>query len=271
MFHCCFQSDPSTTFLRAARAGQLDKVLEYLESGVDINASNAVSSLFVFFFFFFLAQSKVFFLFKRKFNDICVRYVLQNGLNALHLAAKDGHLEIVRELLNRGAIVDAATKKGNTALHIASLGKWTLSLVFITAHFVRASWLYRSLKCMRDKAASDFKIANIYFSNSLRYLAARERMYNIISPVTSICIFFQLDKRRLYNCWYKKVPLWTRNRKMDSRRCTWPLRRITTPWSSTSSARARIRLWPPRFVRNVFLYRNKIILTFLLSNKFNYV
>ncbi|XP_050450699.1 ankyrin-2-like isoform X20 [Cataglyphis hispanica] len=79
------QSDPSTAFLRAARAGQLEKVLEYLESGVDINASNA------------------------------------NGLNALHLAAKDGHLEIVRELLNRGAVVDAATKKGNTALHIASL------------------------------------------------------------------------------------------------------------------------------------------------------
>ncbi|XP_078037593.1 uncharacterized protein LOC144470402 isoform X2 [Augochlora pura] len=79
------QSDPSTAFLRAARAGQLEKVLEFLESGVDINASNA------------------------------------NGLNALHLAAKDGHLEIVRELLNRGAVVDAATKKGNTALHIASL------------------------------------------------------------------------------------------------------------------------------------------------------
>lgn len=38
-----FQSDPSTAFLRAARAGQLEKVLEYLESGVDINASNAVS------------------------------------------------------------------------------------------------------------------------------------------------------------------------------------------------------------------------------------
>ncbi|XP_063987590.1 ankyrin-3-like isoform X16 [Diachasmimorpha longicaudata] len=79
------QSDPSTAFLRAARAGQLEKVLEFLESGVDINASNA------------------------------------NGLNALHLAAKDGHLEIVRELLTRGATVDAATKKGNTALHIASL------------------------------------------------------------------------------------------------------------------------------------------------------
>jgi ankyrin len=54
-----------------------------------------------------------------------VLYVcLQNGLNALHLAAKDGHLEIVADLLKRGATVDAATKKGNTALHIASLGKF---------------------------------------------------------------------------------------------------------------------------------------------------
>jgi len=68
------------------------------------------------------------------------QFVLQNGLNALHLAAKDGHLEIVRELLNRGAIVDAATKKGNTALHIASLGEWTHSHLFlILSPRVRAS------------------------------------------------------------------------------------------------------------------------------------
>lgn len=49
-------------------------------------------------------------------------YFFQNGLNALHLASKDGHLEIVKELLKRGANVNSATKKGNTALHIASLG-----------------------------------------------------------------------------------------------------------------------------------------------------
>ncbi|KAK5640357.1 hypothetical protein RI129_011168 [Pyrocoelia pectoralis] len=81
------QADPNTAFLRAARAGHLDKIQEYLDSGTvrDINTSNA------------------------------------NGLNALHLAAKDGHLEVVQDLLKRGAIVDAATKKGNTALHIASL------------------------------------------------------------------------------------------------------------------------------------------------------
>nr|XP_029709273.1 ankyrin-3 isoform X5 [Aedes albopictus] len=81
------QNDTNTAFLRAARAGDLQKLIEYLETGqvTDINTCNA------------------------------------NGLNALHLAAKDGHFEIVQELLKRGANVDNATKKGNTALHIASL------------------------------------------------------------------------------------------------------------------------------------------------------
>lgn len=37
------QSDGNTSFLRAARNGQLDKVLEHLKSNIDINTSNAVS------------------------------------------------------------------------------------------------------------------------------------------------------------------------------------------------------------------------------------
>lgn len=37
------QTEPSTAFLRAARAGHLDKVLELLDAGVDINSCNAVS------------------------------------------------------------------------------------------------------------------------------------------------------------------------------------------------------------------------------------
>lgn len=49
-------------------------------------------------------------------------FLLQNGLNALHLASKEGHVDVVTELIQRGAAVDSATKKGNTALHIASLG-----------------------------------------------------------------------------------------------------------------------------------------------------
>lgn len=56
-------------------------------------------------------------------SDLDFETLFQNGLNALHLASKDGHVNVVTELLKRGAVVDAATKKGNTALHIASLGK----------------------------------------------------------------------------------------------------------------------------------------------------
>ncbi|KAH9512854.1 hypothetical protein Btru_036762, partial [Bulinus truncatus] len=78
-------TDGNAGFLRAARDGNLEEVLDYLKGSTDINTSNP------------------------------------NGLNALHLASKEGHINIVTELLNRGANVEAATKKGNTALHIASL------------------------------------------------------------------------------------------------------------------------------------------------------
>ncbi|XP_034537000.1 ankyrin-3-like [Notolabrus celidotus] len=83
------KSDSNASYLRAARAGNLEKVLDYLKTGVDINICN------------------------------------QNGLNALHLASKEGHVEVVAELLKLEAAVDAATKKGNTALHIASLAGQT--------------------------------------------------------------------------------------------------------------------------------------------------
>uniref|UniRef100_A0A8C6Q069 Ankyrin 3 n=1 Tax=Nothobranchius furzeri TaxID=105023 RepID=A0A8C6Q069_NOTFU len=83
------ETDVNACYLRAARAGNLEKALEYLKNGVDINICN------------------------------------QNGLNALHLASKEGHVEVVAELIKHGANVDAATKKGNTALHIASLAGQT--------------------------------------------------------------------------------------------------------------------------------------------------
>ncbi|XP_022217443.2 ankyrin-3 isoform X1 [Drosophila obscura] len=81
------QIDSTISFLRAARSGDITKLLDFIESGEisDINTCNA------------------------------------NGLNALHLAAKDGYVDICSELLRRGIKVDNATKKGNTALHIASL------------------------------------------------------------------------------------------------------------------------------------------------------
>ena len=42
-FNCFyFQSDDSASFLRAARGGNVEKVLEYLKNGTDINTCNAV-------------------------------------------------------------------------------------------------------------------------------------------------------------------------------------------------------------------------------------
>ncbi|XP_077960856.1 ankyrin-3 isoform X29 [Gasterosteus aculeatus] len=84
-----YLSDNNASYLRAARAGNLEKVLDYVKGGVEINICN------------------------------------QNGLNALHLASKEGHVEVVAELLKLEADVDSATKKGNTALHIASLAGQT--------------------------------------------------------------------------------------------------------------------------------------------------
>ena len=45
MFCFILQSDGNASFLRAARAGNLDKVLEYLKGSTDINTSNAVSTI----------------------------------------------------------------------------------------------------------------------------------------------------------------------------------------------------------------------------------
>ncbi|XP_060042220.1 uncharacterized protein LOC132536851 isoform X1 [Erinaceus europaeus] len=40
----CPRSDSNASFLRAARAGNLDKVVEYLKGGIDINTCNQVGA-----------------------------------------------------------------------------------------------------------------------------------------------------------------------------------------------------------------------------------
>ncbi|XP_035848861.1 ankyrin-1a isoform X10 [Sander lucioperca] len=80
-----FQADAGNSFLRAARSGNLDKALDHIKNGININTAN------------------------------------QNGLNGLHLASKEGHVKMVLELLHNGIVLETTTKKGNTALHIAAL------------------------------------------------------------------------------------------------------------------------------------------------------
>ncbi|XP_038151523.1 ankyrin-1a isoform X13 [Cyprinodon tularosa] len=79
------KADAGNSFLRAARSGNLDKALDHIKNGIDINTAN------------------------------------QNGLNGLHLASKEGHVKMVLELLHNGITLETTTKKGNTALHIAAL------------------------------------------------------------------------------------------------------------------------------------------------------
>ncbi|XP_031164894.1 ankyrin-1a isoform X14 [Sander lucioperca] len=80
-----FGADAGNSFLRAARSGNLDKALDHIKNGININTAN------------------------------------QNGLNGLHLASKEGHVKMVLELLHNGIVLETTTKKGNTALHIAAL------------------------------------------------------------------------------------------------------------------------------------------------------
>ncbi|KAL2099761.1 hypothetical protein ACEWY4_004155 [Coilia grayii] len=80
-----YDADATTSYLRAARSGNLDRALDHIKNGIDINLAN------------------------------------QNGLNALHLASKEGHVKMVLELLHNGINLETMTKKGNTALHIAAL------------------------------------------------------------------------------------------------------------------------------------------------------
>lgn len=158
---------------------------------------------------------------------------LQNGLNALHLASKDGHLEIVRELLTRGAIVDAATKKGNTALHIASLGKLTIACTTIYLNSSNSSPFTSSLYIQYDETLSLFSC--IIFQHTW------------LVPLRNYEKFkFQLVKRRSCSCWWSEVRRSMHSPKMDSRLCTWQPRRITTPLSNFSSTRERIKRLPPK-------------------------
>uniref|UniRef100_A0A8C4IKU0 ZU5 domain-containing protein n=1 Tax=Dicentrarchus labrax TaxID=13489 RepID=A0A8C4IKU0_DICLA len=83
VWHYDDEADAGNSFLRAARSGNLDKALDHIKNGIDINTAN------------------------------------QNGLNGLHLASKEGHVKMVLELLHNGIVLETTTKDGFTPLAVA--------------------------------------------------------------------------------------------------------------------------------------------------------
>ncbi|TWW60438.1 Ankyrin-1 [Takifugu flavidus] len=78
------EADAGNSFLRAARSGNLDKALDHIKNGIDINTAN------------------------------------QKGNTALHIAALAGQEQVVTELVNYGANVNAQSQKGFTPLYMAA-------------------------------------------------------------------------------------------------------------------------------------------------------
>uniref|UniRef100_A0A3B3SKH6 Ankyrin 1 n=1 Tax=Paramormyrops kingsleyae TaxID=1676925 RepID=A0A3B3SKH6_9TELE len=78
------KADAATSFLRAARSGNLDKAMDHIKNGIDINTAN------------------------------------QKGNTALHIAALAGQERVVAELVNYGANVNAQSQKGFSPLYMAA-------------------------------------------------------------------------------------------------------------------------------------------------------
>ncbi|KAL2780832.1 ankyrin-2 isoform 68 [Daubentonia madagascariensis] len=109
-------SDSNASFLRAARAGNLDKVVEYLKGGIDINTCNQkgntalhIASL--------AGQAEVVKVLVKEGANINAQS--QNGFTPLYMAAQENHIDVVKYLLENGANQSTATEDGFTPLAVA--------------------------------------------------------------------------------------------------------------------------------------------------------
>lgn len=66
--------------------------------------------------------------------------LFQNGLNALHLAAKEGHMDLVQELLDRGAPVDSATKVFSASCYVILTSRGNINLKCLVVWSLEQQW-----------------------------------------------------------------------------------------------------------------------------------
>ncbi|KAG8008768.1 Ankyrin-3, partial [Nibea albiflora] len=110
------QTDVNACYLRSARAGNLEKALDYLKNGVDINICNQkgntalhIASL--------AGQTDV--VKELVTHNANVNAQSQNGFTPLYMAAQENHMDVVQFLLDHGSSQSIATEDGFTPLAVA--------------------------------------------------------------------------------------------------------------------------------------------------------
>ena len=116
------QNNGWTALHRATFSGNLDILKELIKQGADVNAENNNKETIL-----HLAARA------QKPNKELVKYLLENkeikqrlkakdkfGLTAIHIVGFNGNLEILKELINQGADINAVTNDEQTILHLAA-------------------------------------------------------------------------------------------------------------------------------------------------------
>uniref|UniRef100_A0A8C7ZTS4 Ankyrin 1, erythrocytic b n=1 Tax=Oryzias sinensis TaxID=183150 RepID=A0A8C7ZTS4_9TELE len=114
------RADAATSFLRAARSGNLDKALDHIKNGININIANQVRYLCCIIYW-----NKSASIFSEKVVAELVNYGANvnaqshKGFSPLYMAAQENHLEVVKFLLENGANQSLPTEDGFTPLAVA--------------------------------------------------------------------------------------------------------------------------------------------------------
>ncbi|WP_170179657.1 ankyrin repeat domain-containing protein [Parashewanella spongiae] len=110
----------------------------------------------------------------------------RNGLVALHIAAINGHVEIIKELLKQGVAVDVKSKGGGTALQFATLSNRPECVNFLMQHGA-------SEIVVNKKGATPLIVAAKYGYSACLDLLNTERCRNIQSKFGNAAILVALS------------------------------------------------------------------------------